>query len=673
MKSKFYSSGKTRFSLTACLILLLTNMIFLTLPSCQKDMEYLLNQDLKNRIDAYSNFESADKSLTLYYGPDIFTRSNGVPVTITKSIENTDFALFNETFFLKIKNGNNKKTRVSSAEIRIDGVLIAGPSDFSKNVSSLSKKINGLTPTSTLEVTLMGSPGSFIELSIKGTLKQESETGTVTDIDGNIYKTIEIGSQIWMQENLKVTRFNDGSDIPLITSDAEWANLVTPGYSWYDNNEATYKDTYGALYNFYAVDTRILCPAGWHVPNDVEWSVLSDYVGGEDVAGGKLKETGTLHWMYPNEGATDEYGFKALPGGYRYDTGPFSYIGMGGTWWTSREYQPESSWAYGISYEYRHIGPGTPPKNYAQSVRCVKGEPQVGLPVLTTSPVSEVTPTGALSGGVITDDGGTNLIEIGICWSSLHTPTITDTIVPNMPANMTFECTLELLRPNRTYMVRAFATNSEGTSYGDEIVFTTSSPLTGTVEDIEGNIYGTIEIGTQTWMTENLKVTSYNDGTPVQQVTDQTEWESLSSPGYNWYDNDEATYKTKYGALYNWFTLNTDNICPSGWHVPTVEDYSTLVGFLGTSVIAGGKLKETGTLNWEYPNIGATNETGFSGMPGGSNSGGFDGISLHGMWWISTETDSQNAYSFDLNNYSKECNVASGPKTSGFSIRCLMD
>jgi uncharacterized protein (TIGR02145 family) len=138
---------------------------------------------------------------------------------------------------------------------------------------------------------------------------------TVTDIDGNIYNTVTIGTQVWMKENLKTTKFNDGTDLPYKNFEHE-----KPWYSWYDDDEVLYGTTYGAFYNLPAVDTttnngKNICPCGWHVPTDAEWTTLIDYLGGDRVAGGKMKEEGTDHWASPNIGATNESGFKALPGG----------------------------------------------------------------------------------------------------------------------------------------------------------------------------------------------------------------------------------------------------------------------------------------------------------------------------------------------------------------------
>jgi uncharacterized protein (TIGR02145 family) len=316
---------------------LITCLLFLISPSCQKEDSDLFNQQPINSKDRMAIKASHDNAPVLYYGHEIFTRVKGKPFVVTQKIENPNFELFNDSFILMILNGDNKKTRVSSAEIRIDGKLIVGPKAFSKNVSLIKKSLHKLTPESVLTVKLNGAPGSFIDLWIEGTLKEEM---TVTDIDGNVYKTVTIGTQVWMAENLKTTKYKDGKKIPLITKNSESANPPTPAYYWYDNDEASYKKTYGALYNWYTVNTGKLCPEGWHVPTEVEFNSLIAYLGGMSIAGGKLKEAGTAHWESPNIGATNETGFTALPGGERstvYDYWECSDIQIRGVWWSSTE------------------------------------------------------------------------------------------------------------------------------------------------------------------------------------------------------------------------------------------------------------------------------------------------------------------------------------------------
>jgi uncharacterized protein (TIGR02145 family) len=159
----------------------------------------------------------------------------------------------------------------------------------------------------------------------------------LTDIDGNTYKTVQIGTQVWMAENLKTTKYNDGTAIPLVTDDKAWEALSTPAYCWYNKDKQANKNTYGALYNWFAVNTGKLCPTGWHVSTYVEWKTLTNYLGGENVAGGKLKETGTTHWWRSNADVTNETGFTALPGGSRSSDGEFKSIGGNGVWWSTSE------------------------------------------------------------------------------------------------------------------------------------------------------------------------------------------------------------------------------------------------------------------------------------------------------------------------------------------------
>ena len=158
---------------------------------------------------------------------------------------------------------------------------------------------------------------------------------SVTDIDGNIYHTVTIGTQVWMVENLKVTKYRNGDPIPNISDATAWSNLTTGAYCNY-NNDANNLTTYGRLYHWYAVnDSRNIAPAGWHVPSDTELTTLLTYLGGVNIAGGKLKETGITHWNTPNEGATNQTGFTAVPGGYRIAGGTCNYMGSHGYWWCS--------------------------------------------------------------------------------------------------------------------------------------------------------------------------------------------------------------------------------------------------------------------------------------------------------------------------------------------------
>jgi len=195
---------------------------------------------------------------------------------------------------------------------------------------------------------------------------------TVTDIDGNVYNTVTIGTQVWMKENLKTTKYNDGTAIPLVTDNIAWGNLTSPGYCWDKNDYATYGVTYGALYNWYAVNTGKLAPSGWHVATDAEWTTLTSYLGGESVAGGKLKESGITHWPTPNTGATNETGFTALPGGYRSSTGSFIEVGSSGYYYSTTALDASNAWFRSMYYNYNLVSRNNFSKKSGFTVRCLK-------------------------------------------------------------------------------------------------------------------------------------------------------------------------------------------------------------------------------------------------------------------------------------------------------------
>jgi uncharacterized protein (TIGR02145 family) len=198
--------------------------------------------------------------------------------------------------------------------------------------------------------------------------------GTVTDIDGNEYKTITIGTQTWMAENLRTTKYRNGNPITEVTNNTSWSNLNTGGFCNYKNtqNNDTIA-TFGRLYNWFAVsDSRNIAPTGWHVSTDDEWTTLIDYLGGKSVAVGKLKETGTTHWTTPNTGADNSSGFTTLPGGNRYDDGTFKFIGNVGYWWSSNENDSYRAWLYSMNYNTSYLGRLYINKNFGCSVRCLR-------------------------------------------------------------------------------------------------------------------------------------------------------------------------------------------------------------------------------------------------------------------------------------------------------------
>jgi len=219
-------------------------------------------------------------------------------------------------------------------------------------------------------------------------------------------------------------------------------------------------------------------------------------------------------------------------------------------------------------------------------------------------------------------------------------------------------------------------------------------PTVGKIRDVDGNWYKTVKIGTQWWMAENLKTTRYYDGSGISYPgDDMTAWINNTTGAYAWYNNEEATYKNPYGALYNWYAVNTDKLCPRGWRVPTEADFAILITYCGGQFKAGTKLKATGTIEEEdglwylwvdQAYVAATNESGFSALPGGfhyvtlNGSYGYGGIGFWGQWWTASE------YYDNVNNYeagvylilsygAEDANLQGYLKPNGYSVRCLKD
>lgn len=209
------------------------------------------------------------------------------------------------------------------------------------------------------------------------------ETGTVSDIDGNVYSTIILDDREWMTENLKTTRYNDGRSIAHPGNDnPAWISNLSGAYSWYDNDVSN-KESYGALYNWYAVSTGKLCPAGWHIPGDSEWTSVNNFLAAN--AGGKIKENISGKWQGPAPGATNETGFNALPGGVRFAEMPggsgntgegyFYYMGRTGRWWSSSEHSNSDAWYRSVHFDSGSIFRGYNSKGAGFSVRCIRRLP----------------------------------------------------------------------------------------------------------------------------------------------------------------------------------------------------------------------------------------------------------------------------------------------------------
>ncbi len=312
-----------------------------------------------------------------------------------------------------------------------------------------------------------------------------------------------------------------------------------------------------------------------------------------------------------------------------------------------------------------------------------------GIVTLTTDEVTEITPSTAISGGEITNDGGSPVTVRGVCWSTSQNPTITDSSTNDGSGNGVFVSTLSGLLEDTTYYVRAYANNAFGTWYGIEVSFTTpvwecGFPIS---DSRDGQSYHTVKIGEQCWMAENLNV-----GTRIDGAQNQTDNDVVEKYCYN---NSEANCDI-YGGLYNWNEMmgyttieGGQGICPIGWYVPTNSDFCFLTQFLDPSVncnnlgitgnTAGGKMKSIGTLNagngyWNEPNTGATNESLYSGLPAGRShhpSGSFYEVGSHTSFW--TSSIGLYLWGLDYNEEKVYHQYSSTSSNSGISVRCIKD
>jgi uncharacterized protein (TIGR02145 family) len=319
--------------------------------------------------------------------------SGYLPDTLDMAIEGNKTVVFE---LISEKTEFSISGRITGNGVDVSGISVSvGARQVSTDpsgeyrIENVSKGSYTITPTKTgmvfdpLSKNVMVDQGDVENVDFVA--KRESSGETVTDIDGNVYETIKIGDQVWMLENLKTTKYNDGTPIPNPTIDNDWAAATGGGYCWYQNDESANKTTYGALYNWYAVNTGKLAPEGWHVPSDEEWKTLEMTLGmsrksadstnsrGTDV-GGKLKEAGTDHWHFPNIGATNSSGFTALPGGNRWENGTFSKIRDEGSWWTSTPNGEIAAWLRNLDFIDAGSYRGGDTRGAGYSVRCIKNQ-----------------------------------------------------------------------------------------------------------------------------------------------------------------------------------------------------------------------------------------------------------------------------------------------------------
>jgi len=319
-------------------------------------------------------------------------------------------------------------------------------------------------------------------------------------------------------------------------------------------------------------------------------------------------------------------------------------------------------------------------------------------PFLTTFNITDITFTTAISGGIISSDGGSPITEKGVCWSTNENPTVKDDRTMDGAGTGNFTSDIVCLSFATTYYVRAYATNSAGTAYGNQQSFTTpgNNPIIfnpdleyGSVTDIEGNCYKTIEISGHTWMAENLRTSRYTDGSPIPKVNEKEVWSNLGqgwppfdiADAYCWYNNDSAAYEHIYGKLYNFGVVKTGKLCPTGWHVPESTEMRVFNNEQNCETFTdlGWELMEAGDNHWTSAAQCRNNITGFTALPGGLRSefGDFRGIGNVAMFWSSTpEGGFYLVYANKIPHeiyYFQISDVCSQKKGAGLSVRCIKD
>jgi len=447
--------------------------------------------------------------------------------------------------------------------------------------------------------------------------------------DGNTYNTVVIGDQCWFQENLEETKYIDGSSIPNLITNEQMMEATTGGYCWYKNDPDTY-GAYGALYNWNTVvDAKGLCPSGWHIPGDNEWIKLSNFLGGASLAGEKLKASSTdsIPWN-----GTNSSGFTALPVGFRILDGYFSRFQNIAHFWSSSNniaYTLEN-WNSNIN----RIDDANPVLGY--SVRCLKNQ---AYTVTYTAGIGGVL-IGSTTQTIAYSEDGTEVEATPndgyefVKWSDGLTtnPRVDSNIIDNIEISAIFAvpCSSEIVC-------------GQSCSY-------------------EGEIYNTVTINDQCWFKDNLNI-----GIQINGTNDQTNNPTIEKYCYN---NNSANCNI-YGGLYQWnelmnySTSTTQGICPTGWHVPSDDEWTTLITYLGGD--SGYKLKAS---SW---GDGSNNSSGFTALPAGNRlvGGGFGNLGGFAFFWSSSERrpgDSWLRYlvSGDSGVYRHNDN-----QTVGYSVRCL--
>jgi uncharacterized protein (TIGR02145 family) len=506
--------------------------------------------------------------------------------------------------------------------------------------------IMGLTPDTTYFVRTYATNSSGTAYGDEKVFKTKDpglETGRFADKrDSKNYKWVQIGEQTWMAENLAYE-----TDDSRLVFDNEY-NFASGGryYTW----EAALN----------------ACPEGWRLPSNADWEQLANYIS--DTFGPYRQEgtywndvakhlKSTWGWMEEGNGS-DDFGFSALPLSSCTEYGcENQWLGKGGGWWCL-DANASSAWSRGMNSDKNRLWKGLAEKNNRSNIRCIKTE-NLSSPYIITDTVTDINTASAVSGGHVTYNGGAGVTSRGVCWNKSGDPTILDSVIVEGSGLGKFTCRLENIEPATTYFLRAFAENSEGISYGEEMVFYTLIPDLDSgqfVDHRDTTTYKWVEIGEQVWMAENL---AYNTNTGC------------------WPDEGKTQYISVYGRLYTWETAT--KVCPEGWHLPTDKEWEQLAQHISNTYgpysnynnkwnKVGMHLKSS-TLWWDKNGM---DHFGFKALPGGFYPDDYGYGIFTGSWWSATANTDESSW-FRRLDQSDAFYRESIDNGMYFSVRCVRD
>lgn len=595
------------------------------------------------------------------------------------------------------------------------------------------------------ELTLLFDIPNLTNLnSCEVTLMKQNETGfgnritQIQDHQGNSYQVVQIGNQCWMKENMRATTSPSTGTYLIPTADTTYIYTFTGKQARWCNNDSSSYALYGLLYNWNAaVDTfntaygetsenhnfnnevsltfnghrRGICPEGWHLPIDAEWTALTNYVSSQSeyvcgdsasyIAKALASEIGWNNYSCgecdpgdQSQHTNNSTGFSAVPAGYCFD-GVFLYFyHRVAVFWSSLSYNGFNPFIRSLSNNSADVYRSGYRKTFCLSVRCLRDETTVA-----TTEASNVSGTSTTLNGCIANPYNVTITAQGFEWKVTNGGSYTQVTANGIA--MTYDLTG--LTANTCYTYRAFVTYGGTTVYGEEVMFTTlsvSSPFDGqpcldnpTVIDYDSNIYNTVQIGTQCWMKENLRTIHYSDGTSISLGSDTS-----STIGYRYNYSWSAIPFEQRGFLYNWKAVmrnsssslanpnNVQGICPTGWHVPSDAEWTQLTDYVSaqsdywyennSSYIAKSLAANTGwdSIGTLGTNQNSNNATGFSALPAGHYFiGYYSGSGLSAYFWSTTEASAGYAWNRYLGLYSASVGRNSENKNFGYSVRCLHD